>query len=71
MITLRSGRPMLMEAHRELMQEWKSDHPNADMDEAYQATRFEVYKRYRENYLALMDEASEEAEELIDNLTFH
>ena len=71
MTTDNSGRGMFMEAHCELMQEWKADHPNADMDEAYQATRFDVYQRYRSNHTALMDEVSEKAEELIDNLTFH
>ena len=71
MITYNSGREMFMKAHAELMQEWKVDHPNADMEEAYTATRFAVYERYRDNYLALYDDAYDKAEELIDHFKFH
>ena len=66
-----SNRQLFMEAHYEVIQEWKADHPNDDMDEAYQATRFMVYTRYRENWTALMDEAGAKAKELIDNLELH
>jgi len=69
MITYNSGRELFMVAHAELMQEWKSNHPEADMEEAYSATRFAVYERYRANYLDLYDEAYDKAEELIDHLT--
>jgi len=67
----RSNRGMFLQAHYELMQEWKADHPNADMDEAYQATRFEVYNHYRKEWAALLDDATDKAKELIDNFDLH
>jgi len=60
---------LFMIAHYQLMQEWKADHPQADMDEAYQATRFEVYKKYRADLGDFLNRKCEEARELIDNLT--
>jgi len=59
-----------MEAHYQLIQEWKADHPQTAMDEAYQATRFQVYERYQTNWTAMIEEAADKAKDIIDNLTF-
>ena len=62
---------LFLKAHSELMQEWKADHPEVDMEEAYHATRFDVYCRFRSNFNALQDEAHDKAKDLIDHFEFH
>lgn len=54
---------LFIAAHEELVEQYLLDHPDADWNEAYEATSDHAYDRYRDKFADMVDSAKQRAKD--------
>jgi hypothetical protein len=57
------GKELFIAAHMEFVEQYLSDHPDAEWGEAYEATADGAYDRYTEKFADMADAAKQRAKD--------